>query len=160
MYECLVDIEDIERLVKYNAPWHTIYDKKLDSHYAKTTQTYINEEGIRKQKTIYMHKYIMNFDGREKYIDHINHNTLDNRKSNLRIVGQSENKINAGGLRKNNKSGYRNVCWINGKWTVQLQIDGKNTKMGRFDDVDEAAAFARAARKKYYGEITGFEMRN
>lgn len=155
VFECLVDLDSLELLKRYNKPWHTIHDKKLDSHYAKSTETYINSNNQRKQRTIYMHKFILNYSGNDKYIDHINHNTLDNRKNNLRIVNQSENKRNAGKIHKKNTSGYRNVSFINGKWAVQLQISGKNTKLGEFDDVHEAGEFARKMRRLYYGEITG-----
>jgi hypothetical protein len=51
--------------------------------------------------------------------------------------------------------GYRNVSLIKGKWVVQLQIDGKNTKLGSFDDVHEAGKFAEEMRQKYYGEFAG-----
>lgn len=92
-----------------------------------------------------------------KRVDHINHNTLDDRKSNLRIITSGSNSMNRKGRNSNNKSGYRNVSWhksIN-KWVVQLQIDGKNRVLGQFDDVHEAGRFAKEMRIKYYGEFAG-----
>ena len=44
---------------------------------------------------------------------------------------------------------------IDDKWIVQLQVDGKNTKLGTFTDVDEAGAFAEEMREKYYGKFKG-----
>lgn len=44
------------------------------------------------------------------------------------------------------------MSWSNltNNWIVQLQINGKNTKLGRFDDVDVAGKFAEEMRQKYY----------
>ena len=91
----------------------------------------------------------------EKNVDHENNDTLDNRKSNLRVVEESKNSKNRKSRNRNNTSGYRNVSLINGKWVVQLQIDGKNKVLGRFDDVHKAGEFAEEMRQKYYGEFAG-----
>lgn len=88
-------------------------------------------------------------------VDHRNYDTLDNRKENLRIVQSQANTRNRSGRNSNNKSGYRNVCLVKGKWIVQLQINGRNTKLGSFDDVHKAGAFAKEMRNKYYGEFAG-----
>lgn len=105
-----------------------------------------------------LHRFIM--DAKEnQYIDHINHNTLDNRKDNLRVLSNKENLTNRNGKNNNNKSGYRNVCWVNKehKWLVQLQVDGVSTVLGRFekDDVEAAGEFAERMREKYYGKFKG-----
>lgn len=103
-----------------------------------------------------MHKLISNANNKE-IVDHINHDTLDNRKENLRKTEQSYNLRHRRGANKNNKSGYRNVCWLKNenRWCVQLQVDGQNTRLGFFNDVDEAGKFAEEMRKKYYGEFAG-----
>ena len=104
--------------------------------------------------TPYLHRWILNLDD-QVVVDHINHNSFDNRKSNLRITNDSSNLKNRKGKNSNNKSGYRNVCWIYNKWVVQIVINGKNTILGKFNDVDEAGAFAEEMRKKYYGKFSG-----
>ena len=95
----------------------------------------------------------MNANGKD--VDHENNDTLDNRKSNMRVVEESNNSKNRKSRNRNNKSGYRNVSLIKGKWVVQLQIDGKNKRLGSFDDVHEAGKFAEEMRQKYYGEFAG-----
>ena len=88
-------------------------------------------------------------------VDHINHDTMDNRKENLRVIKPTYNSYNRSGPNKNSKSGYRNVALVDGRWCVQLQIDGVNRRLGIFDDVDEAGAFAATLREKYYGVYAG-----
>lgn len=100
----------------------------------------------------------MNANG--KIVDHENHDTLDNRKSNLRVIADSNNSKNRRTRNSNNKSGYRNVCWNEreNKWIVQLQVNKKNTVLGRFhkEQLEEAGKFAEKMRKEIYGEFAGY----
>ena len=94
-----------------------------------------------------------------KYVDHIEHNTLDNRKSKLRIISNKNNLTNRKGKNINNTSGYRNVSWNKEmqKWTVQIQINKKCVVLGTFpkDQLEEAGKFAEEMRQKYFGEFAG-----
>jgi len=155
-YKILIDTEDLQKLIDFGYPWGVAYKPDIDSYYAKTTQyiSCINRKVS--NKNIELHRFIMNANKGE-YIDHINHNTLDNRKENLRITRNNQNIKNRKGKNKNNKSGYRNVSWNNFKnqWVVQLQVNGENTQLGYFDNVDDAGKFAEEMREKYYGEFKG-----
>lgn len=76
----------------------------------------------------------------EHQIDHINGNPSDNRLINLREVNNQENHKNMK-RHKGNKSGYTGVYWntaVN-KWQAYICIDGVQTYLGVFDDVEEAA---------------------
>ena len=75
----------------------------------------------------------------------------------MRIVENESYTQNRKGKNKNNKSGYRNVSKSGNTWIVQLQVDGKNTILGRFslEQLDEAGKFAEEMRQKYYGEYAG-----
>jgi hypothetical protein len=108
-------------------------------------------------RSYYAHRIIMGCTDRKTKVDHINHDTLDNRKANLRITQNENNSKHRKGKNSNNKSGYRNVCWLKkyGKWVVLLQINGVNTILEKFDDVDEAGSYAEEMRQKYYGEFAG-----
>lgn len=92
---------------------------------------------------------------KNEYVDHKNHNTIDNRKNNLRVTRNDKNTKNRKSKNSNNTSGYRNVSWVNNKWIVQLQIKGKNKVLGKFDDINKAGKFAEKMRKKYYGDFAG-----
>ena len=96
---------------------------------------------------------------KDKVIDHINHNTLDNRKENLRVIADSNNSKNRKTKNSNNKSGYRNVSWSKSEnaWKVQISINGKNTYLKSFpyEQLEEAGRYAEEMRQKYYGEYAG-----
>jgi len=91
---------------------------------------------------------------RGEIVDHVNRNTLDCRKSNLRITDAGGNTKNVG-LRKDNSSNYKGVnFWITGKrWTARIQVDGKRLFLGYFDTAKQAAKIYNLASKKHHKEF-------
>jgi hypothetical protein len=85
-------------------------------------------------------------------IDHVDGNRANNKIDNLRTATWSQNLQNMK-LRPTNKSGCKNVSWCNSKkkWAVQLSINGKQTNIGRFADLEFADLVATEARSKYHG---------
>lgn len=146
-----VDLEDLEKIDAFNLSWHSVWNEHLKSYYVRATKYMGTFDGKPKYKMVYLHRVVMDASENED-IDHINHDTLDNRKSNLNKTPTHINLINRKGKNKNNTSGYRNVSWSESeqKYIVQLQINGVNTKLGSFVDVDEAGKFAKKMRQKYY----------
>jgi hypothetical protein len=71
--------------------------------------------------------------------DHINHNRLDNRWINLRLVSNQENQRNRS-MRADNKSGFTGVCWHkqSSKWVAHIKIKGKLKHLGCFKELAEA----------------------
>jgi len=149
-----IDVDDLPKLIKLNYCWNAVYNEIVDNYYAVSTQ-YKNrdENGIRKQKTVLLTEIIAN----DKPIDHIDNDTKNNRKSNLRKTIHKTNATNRKSRNINNKSGFRNVSWSDNRWIVQLQIEGKNTILKRFkpNELEEAGAYAEEMREKYYGEFKG-----
>lgn len=149
-----VDLEDLERVLKFPYTWFAKYDKPIDDYYACASVYYPE---LQQSRPLHLHQFIMNT--RDNHVDHINHNPRDNRKENLRVILPNENLKNRETKNKNNKSGYRNVCWDkkSGKWMVQLQVNGKNKRLKRFneDELEEAGKYAEKMRKKLYGEFAG-----
>jgi hypothetical protein len=84
----------------------------------------------------------------DKIIDHIDRNTLNNAKENLRAVTPHQSGCNRG-KQANNTSGYIGVCWdkSNNKWKAYIrEKNGKNRHIGRYDTAEEAArAYDQAA---------------
>ena len=101
-----------------------------------------------------LHRLIMNVTDPNIFVDHINHNGLDNRKSNLRICTNQENIRNCK-VPKNNKSGYKGIYWAKdkNKQTVQITLNNKTKYIGRYEKLEDAIAARKEATKKYYGEF-------
>lgn len=153
VYETIIDTDDLERVKEVNLSWHLEWDKKVGKYYCKASEYLGIIDGKPKYKTIRLHKFIVNFKG--QHVDHLNHDTLDNRKTNLKDKSAQENLFNRSGANSNSTTGYRNVSYISkeDKYIVQLQINGKNKRFGKFDDVHEAGMFAEQMRNKYYPKV-------
>ena len=63
------------------------------------------------------------------FVDHINHNPLDNRKQNLRIVTKSQNQMNAN---------YKGVSKQGNKWHARIKLNQKLICLGTYVDEEEA----------------------
>jgi hypothetical protein len=72
--------------------------------------------------------------------DHKNRDKSDNRKCNLRLATQAEQKYNKK-KEKNRTSIYKGVSWSNSnnKWRVYIRVDGKGITGGSYSDEKEAA---------------------
>lgn len=129
----IVDSEDLERILLYSWTW---------------SGRYVRGNGM--IKNVSLHRYILNYKGK-KDVDHINGNTLDNQKKNLRICSHSKNIINSK-KRSDNKSGYTGVYWYENKkrWRVQIVINKKTVTLGSFINKEDAIACRAKAVKKYY----------
>ena len=73
--------------------WYVDFDKCTNDFYAKATIYLGSVDGKSKNKILLMHRHIMNAK-KGDVVDHINHNRLDNRKSNLRVVSYSKDSKN------------------------------------------------------------------
>ena len=150
IFKCIVDLEGLQKLIEYNRCWSAMYDKKLKKYYAASNTSFHDENGKYKQRTLLMHKFLLDYKGKNEYVDHKNSDPLDNRFINLIAVNPDLNSINREGANSNNTTGYRNVSLQEGKYAVQLQINGKNNVLGRFDTPEEANECAIKMREKYY----------
>jgi len=148
-----VDNDDYEKfsVYRWKATGQAKYIRASRCAYDKETKT---------SNTLYLAREIMNA-SKEIYVDHINHNTLDNRKKNLRFCTASQNGMNRG-KQKNNKSGYKGVSWHEGdrKWRARISMTGKTIFLGNFNNKKEAVEAYDEAAKKYHGEFAKTNVAN
>jgi hypothetical protein len=81
-------------------------------------------------------------------VDHINHNGLDNRKANLRIVTQQQNIWNSTLGKNKGSSKYKGVFWDTGRglWAAAIKVNRKFVRLGYFDnEISAARAYDKAA---------------
>lgn len=110
-----------------------------------------------KFKIKYLHRLLLGATGKNVYVDHINHNTLDNRRSNIRLSNAKNNQYNTkkkGGC----LSKYKGVTFENNKWRARIRKNGKKLHLGSFDIEEDAARAYDAAALKIAGEhaLTNF----
>lgn len=155
--ETIVDLEEFEKVITFPYKWYAQYDIYSKSFYAvATVYNGMNANPSRQR----MHKLILNYEGHLR-VDHKNHNTLDNRKENLRIIVSDKNSANRKGANCNNKTGFRNVHLVTrygGKQLYLVQIMKKGERyMWEFglNEFDEACRFAEEKRKELFGEYAG-----
>jgi hypothetical protein len=90
-------------------------------------------------------------------IDHMCHNPACVNPKHLRACVRAENARNSR-LRKNNKSGFKGVCWFerDSNWVAYICANGKRKNLGYYDTPEEAhAAYCKAA-KELHGEFANF----
>lgn len=136
---------DYELVSRYK--WFAHYSKNTDSFYAGTNS---KETGF-----VRLHTFLMR-PQKGFVVDHINHNTLDNRRSNLRIVTVKQNQQNKIGAYKNSKTGVRGVTKLKGKFTPRIKVEDKQLYLGQFSSVEEAEMVYIMANMFYFGEYGGY----
>lgn len=111
-------------------------------------------------KDIQLHRLILgieNISFKKVVPDHIGgKNTRhDNRKCNLRIATQSENKFNIP-VRSNNATGITGVCWSSEKkmWRAYITLNKKQKHLGYFKNLNDAIEARINAEDKYFGEYS------
>lgn len=143
----LIDDEDYDLVSKYK--WYA--RKDYNTYYAVGYDKDAYNNGV--GRNIRMHRLIMGLDyGNKMQVDHINHNGLDNRRENLRIVTHRQNCFNK---RKQEEcsSKHKGVGWRKAKkkWCATIVIDYQYIVLGHFDNEIEAA--------RMYDRVALFEFK-
>lgn len=144
-------------MYEYLNQWKWCTLKQKNGCYAYRTMHIGVVDGKQKNKTIAMHRLILGAKKGQE-CDHINHDTLDNRISNLRLCTRSQNNQN----RKPRKctSKYKGVHWnkLNKNWRAMIRL-GKQEHIGCFEDEKDAALAYDTKARELFGEFayTNFE---
>jgi hypothetical protein len=89
-------------------------------------------------------------------VDHINMDSLDNRKSNLRWATKSQNGMNRN-LNKNNTHGAKGIVFHKGRrspWSASIKVNRKVLYLGYFETKELAIDARLAGEKKFFGEFS------
>lgn len=132
----LVDDDDYERLSQYC--------------WCNANKYAIRREGPRNNRvTVWMHKDVLQTN---ETVDHIDNDTYNNQKSNLRIVDKSKNSMNRG-LQSNNTTGFKGVSVSKGKFQAYIKFMGRKINLGTFDNPVQAALIYDAMARQLFGEF-------
>lgn len=144
-YTYIIDTEDIPLL--NNKKWRTVLKGKQNSPYLVTGHAGSQGSGM-----IYFHRLICGNPNSE--VDHINRNTLDNRKSNLREANRLLQVTNTN-LRMDNTSGVKGIYYITSKdkYRAEIQRGDRHIYSPLYDTIEEAAYMRYLLEQFFYNDI-------
>jgi len=135
--EAIIDIDDLDRVLAFGR-WTRSTCRNGDREYAacNVPQTLL-------------HRFLL-CPPVGMVVDHINRNSLDCRRANMRLCTQAENMQNRPAQR-GSFSGVRNVYWIaeSQKWSVNMKVEKRRICLGRFERLEDAIAMAAEGRRRY-----------
>jgi hypothetical protein len=149
-YETMVDDDDYDELNKHS--WQAVELHKNDR---PTTKVYaISYNLYYNNKTYYMHRIVINAP-KGKQVYHIDSNSLNNQKNNLKLATTQEISF---GIKKTNKkttSIYKGVYWNkkDNVWYATIMKDRKHIHLGSFDNEHDAAIAYNNAAIEIFGEF-------
>lgn len=145
---CLLDEDDYMRREIKDYRWCAKWDGKTKSFRAVR-----NDRSTGKHFTLAISRVIMNCP-KGLVVDHISHDTVDNRRCNLRICSIAQNGQNRR-RQRNSGSGYKGVTFHNviKKWQARIQVDGKRISLGYYSTAKQAGEIYALASKKYHKEF-------
>lgn len=136
-----IDESDFDLVSAYK--WHPMVPKNPDYSTYAFSQT--------KRSTIYLHRLITAAKTGD-YVDHIDHDGLNNLRSNLRVCTQSQNMQNRNS-HGGNTTGFMGVYFHKktNKYQAQLQKNGRKISAGLYPTPEEAARARDQAALKHFG---------
>lgn len=145
----LVDDEDFDWLIVWNR--FAVWEPRMCGFRAVRNHNH---------RPLYIHRAITNAP-KGFTVDHRNLNTLDNRKSNLRVCLHRQNLCNRE-RSINNTSGYKGVFYNREKrkWEATITVNYHCYHLGRFSDPVEAALQYDKAALKFQGEFARLNFPN
>lgn len=112
-----------------------------------------------RKENLLLHRLIMSADINH-IVDHINGDTLDNRKENLRLANKQTNRFNCKPRSKRkieykDAVPYKGVWWDKrtNKWRAIITINGRKICNGYWSNVKDAAIAFNELAIKHHGEF-------
>ena len=137
-------------------PVEIIVDQEVAKLYASNglsigSHGYPQISGVQKYRSILLHRLVAQPE-KGQYVDHINGNKFDCRRSNLRICTNGQNGMNRGPTRLNT-TGLKGVYKARSKFLASITFEGKVIRLGLFSDAVKAARAYDAAALEYFVEF-------
>jgi len=142
--EALISTSKLELMHAYDGTW--------TANWQESSQTFYVQGRIKigtYRTAVKLHRLIT--EARDGfYVDHIDHDGLNNTDNNLRVVTISQNAQNRRSASKNNVTGIRGVSWnkTQKKWHSRIMVNGKAIHIGCFSDISAAESSAKEARRR------------
>lgn len=105
------------------------------------------------KKQIELQRFLLN-PPKGKYVDHINQDTTDNTRKNLRVTSNADNLRN-GSIRPNNTSGYKGVWFSNQNkvWNAEIKVNYKKLCISGFRYFEDALGARVALETEYWSTV-------
>lgn len=127
--------------------WHAAWYKHAKSFYAVRSVRTVSDGRVT-IRLVSMARFVLGLEpGDLRQADHIDGDTLNNTRDNLRIASVAENVRNRR-RQRNNTSGFKGVSWCgeSNNWRACIAVNGKNKHLGLFLTRELAhAAYCKAA---------------
>lgn len=141
--EVLIDALDAQILVDYG--WHLQISNSSRKWYVRGWE-------VKTGKKVLMHR-LLTKPPRALVVDHINGNSLDNRRSNLRISTNAQNLWNRRAPRSNT-SGFKGVAPSGrNKWVAYINVNNEKIHLGTFLTKEDAALAYNKAALEHHGQF-------
>jgi hypothetical protein len=103
---------------------------------------------------VHLHRLIMNAQPGQ-LVDHIDRNTLNCRRSNLRFVTRQQNNCNRSPKGAAKTSKYKGVffCRTHGVWRAAIARNRKRYNLGKFATEDDAARAYNVKARELFGDF-------
>lgn len=152
--ETVIDTYTLSKANEFAGKWYPHWNPHTNSFYVYGMKKQITGE---KRNAERLHRWLLD-NPENLVVDHINHDSLDNRISNLRAVTNAENIRNRKSLQSNNKSGVNGVYWYKSrnKWHASFRFNNQRIFVGYYATKEEAELNLTLKQAEIEGSNTSF----
>lgn len=147
IYTAIIDVQDLTLVSQIN--WHPIFSR------ACTDRKWVYAQGWdgNSRQNVLMHRLVTGA-MKGQQVDHIDGNTLNNTRANLRICSATENRGNRRSVRSGTKfKGVQYEAWRRSPYRAIVYHQHKRYRLGCFGTAEEAARAYDAKALELFGEF-------